>query len=372
MSEPSPIAAAAAAAVAAKYAEETNSARRLPDPVVAAVVESGLARHFVPVQWGGNEGTFRDLHEALTVIGEGCASAAWCAGVWSSAARMGVYLPQAGQAELWAQGPDTLVVGALIPGGLVEPVAGGWLLSGSWPFTSGVDAADWALVCGVPSADESGGPRFFAVPRDDFRIRDTWHNVGMRGTGSNTLELERVFVPEHRSFLRSRMQEGAADGSAARCHAVPVRVVGGLTFAAPALGAARAALDSWIADIAVRTGPAGPAGANPSIQQTLARASGEIDTAALLLERVARAGDEEELTPLLSARCARDYTLAVNYLVDAVERLFRAQGARGQAESSPVQRAWRDIHCAAGHVGLQFDTAAGGYAAAVFQQHHHN
>ncbi|PYC83790.1 hydrolase [Streptomyces tateyamensis] len=369
MSDSLPAAARAAAAIAAKHADDSEAARKLAPEVVSALVASGLARHFVPSRWGGADGSFTDLTEAVAAIGEGCASAAWCAGVYSSAARMGVYLPEQGQAELWAQGPDVLVVGALIPGGTVEKAAGGWLVTGAWPFTSGVDHADWALVCGLPAPGEPGGPRFFAVPRADFAIQQTWFNVGMRGTGSNTLVLDRAFVPEYRSFLRSAMQEGRAVGSAARCHTAPIRAFGGLTFAAPALGAARGALRAWTANMARRSDLTGrPFPELSTVQLVLARSAGEVDAAALLLDRVARLGDEGELTPAVITRGARDYALAVDLLVGAVERLFRAEGARGQAETGLVQRAWRDVHCAAGHVGLQFDTAGAAYATAAFAE----
>lgn len=363
-----PLALTLAAAEAARYAELAESERKLPPQVVEAIVDAGVVRHFVPTRWGGSAGTFLAFSQAIATLGEACGSAAWCASVFGSAARMGAFLPVEGQHDLWSRGPDAVVVGALVPGGSVEPVSGGWRVSGRWPFTSGIDHSDWALVCGVPSAGEEDlGPRFFAVPRSDFQIEDTWFNVGLRGTGSSTLILDSAFVPAHRSFLRSDMQAGNSPDSTARCHTVSIRAFAGLTFAAPALGSARGALAAWTEGMSTRRDATGKLMRDRNtVQLTLARSAGEIDAAELLLDRVAWVADHGQIDAAVMARCGRDYTLATELLVGAVERLFRAEGARGQAETGQVQRAWRDVHCAAGHVGLQFETAGAAYGAAEF------
>jgi len=354
-----PLGTGSLAAVAGQYAAAAERDRRLAPQVVEALVDAGLARHFVPGRWGGADGSFAESTRRISALGASCASAAWCATVFANAARMGVYLPPDGQAELWADGPDVLVAGALVPGGTVERAGPDWRLSGQWPLTSGVDHAAWALVCGnVPD-----GPRFFAVPRSSFSVRDTWHNLGMRGTGSNTLVLDDVVVPDWRCFLRSDMLAGRAVDSTARCHTVPLQAVSGLGFAAPSLGAARQAVTAFVADFAAR--PAAASGRAP-VQQALARATAEIDAAELLLDRAARVADEGPVSRMLAARAARDSGHAAELLFSAGERLFRGAGVRAQADDHPLQRAWRDIRSATGHVSLQLELSAAAYAAVVF------
>lgn len=349
-------------AIAARHAAAADVQRRLHPEVVEALVEAGFAAHFAPARWAGRAGTFRELTAAVAVVGEGCASAAWTASLWAYTARFAAYLPAEGQAEIWEKGPDTCVVSALAPTGDVRAVPGGWQLSGRWPYTSGVDFSDWALVRGpgVPGGDPG---RFFALPRDAYDIQDTWHNVGMRATGSNTLVVDDVFVPEQRSFLVADMVAGRGSDSPARCHAAPLLAVNGLTFAAPVLGAARGALTSsarWLAD---KTDVHGrPVGRSPAVQVAVARAAGEIDIADMLLDRIATAADDEpELTGAHIARHGRDSALAVELLVTAVDRLFRSGGTRAQSDSHPLQRAWRDAHAAGSHVALQFDSGAAAY-----------
>ncbi|MFE0673365.1 hydrolase [Streptomyces sp. NPDC058867] len=343
-----------AAEVAAGHAVQADIARRLPGEVVEALVAAGFVRHFVPTRWGGRAGGFGELLESVATVGEGCTSAAWIAAVASGAGRMGVCLPEEGQRELWAAGADTVVVGALNPTGRATAVPGGWRLRGQWSLVSGVDFAEWALICALTAEGDQEVARFFAVPRGAYRVADTWFNVGMCATGSNTLVVDDVFVPEHRSVTRDAIWQGRAVGSDADCHTAPLRAISGTLFAAPALGAARAAVRAWSARMSGRGGP--------STHAVLARAEGEIESAALLLRRVARSGDEGR-AGADGARGPRDCALAAEFLVDAVERLFRSAGSGAQAQDDPLQRIWRDVHCVASHVALRFETAGGAYGS---------
>ncbi|MFV2022764.1 hypothetical protein [Micromonospora sp. LOL_023] len=180
----------------------------------------------------------------------------------------------------------------------------------------------------------------------------------MRGTGSKTLVLDDVFVPYHRAFLREEMQRGHAVNSTARCHTVPLRIASGVLFAAPALGAARGALAAW----STRIGRSEPTGGRLAAAETeLARATGDADAAALLLERAARTADQETVTATEAARNPMDCALAVEYLVGAAQRLSRAAGTSGQFIGEPLERFWRDLHFLASHAALRLDTAGVAY-----------
>jgi two-component flavin-dependent monooxygenase len=347
------------AAVASRYAVAADTNRALAAEVMEALVAAGFCRHFVPLRWGGPAGRFSDLLPAVALVGQACASAAWCGSLMAGAARMGAFLPEAGQRELWASGPDVLVVAGINPSGEVTEVAGGWRLTGAWEYTSGVDFADWALVCGPVSSPEE--VRFFLLPRADFRIEDTWCATGMRGTGSNTLVVNRAVVPRHRSFRRSELLAGRSTGTTARCHSVPLRVASGLLFAAPALGAARGAAGAFAT---TRAGPA--ANRSPSTLQTLARATADVDAAWLLLRRAAETADRDDISPTEVLRNPMDCALAVDLIVGAVERLFLASGTRGQLAGEPLARCWRDVHTIAGHVALRIESAATAYGEHLF------
>ncbi|WP_411073233.1 acyl-CoA dehydrogenase family protein [Streptomyces sp. cmx-4-25] len=358
----SPDAVREAAETAAKHAAAAETDRRLPPEVVTPILAAGFARHFVPARWGGSAGTFRVLLPAVTAIGEGCTSAAWFASLAASVGRLAAHLPTEGQAELWVDGPDTPLVAALAAAGTAERVPGGWRVSGQWPYVSGIDSSAWALVCARATGGEHQEPRFFAVPRSSYGLGDSWFNVGLRATGSNTLVLDAVTVPDARSVALADLLAGRAPDAEARCHRVPLKAANGLTLTAPLLGAARGALRRWsgLVRVKLRAPAAAVTGAadRTPYELTLARTDGEIDAAALLLDRVADVLDRATLDPLLTARNGRDCALAAELLAGAADRLLRSSGSRGQSDTEPLQRFWRDVNAGAGHSGLQFPSAA--------------
>ncbi|GLZ36630.1 acyl-CoA dehydrogenase family protein [Actinokineospora sp. NBRC 105648] len=353
--------------VAARLADRTESARTLPDDVVAALRGAGFARHLVPARWGGAGGTYIALLRAVAEVGESCASTAWNAAVHAIVGRMAAHLPAAGCAEIWDDGPNELLAGSIAPTGQVSRSTSGYRLTGTWPFASGVDHSAWTLLGALTPEREY---RFFMVPRAHYRVLKTWDNVGLAGTGSNAVELEDVYVPEHLTAAHSDLMAGKVDVGRPL---VPFKAVNGLTFVAPVLGAARSALRISAERLAVKTEVNGKqARANPAVQTALARAGTEIDSAQLLLERAASTADRGALTDLELSRTPRDFAFAAELLGSAVDRLFRAGGARSQHAHHPVQRAWRDVNCAAGHAVLQFGPAAGVFATHLMENGEHD
>ena len=382
--------ATAVAAAAAPYAARADAERRLSGEVMSEIVRAGFARHFVPSRWGGREAGFGEWVRAVAVVGEGCTSAAWCASLAAATGRLVAYLPVEGQREVWRDGPDTLVVGGLVPWGTAESgPGGGWTLSGSWPYVSGVDFAEWALVCAWATGRGARHARFFVLPRRSFSVVDSWDNLGMRATGSHTLVADGVRVPDHLTVTRDCPAAGSADatgsaagsvagsgdgsgsgsgggsGSLAVCHQTPLRAVNGLAFAAPVLGAVQAMIRVSTEAVEARAARGGntpgvPVSVPVATQLALARAAGEVDAAELLLQRVAATADRGNLGAVEVGRGARDCALAAEILTTASERLFELTGTSGHAQSHPIQRIWRDVRSATSHLALRFDTAAVG------------
>lgn len=356
------------AETAARHAVEAEDRRRLHPEAMEAVLAAGFARHFVPVDQGGRAGTFAELTRAVTTVGAACTATAWCASLAANLARMAAYLPAEGRAEVWADGPDTLVVGSLSPFGRAERVEGGYRLSGRWPYISGVDFSSWALLCGTIAGDGGSVPAVFAVPRPAYSVKDDWDSVGMRGTGSNTVVVDDTFVPAARVFLRADLLAGRPVDATAACHTVPLEAANGLSFVTPMLGAARGTQQAWstyvaekVRALAGRTGVPGPS--REAYADMLARSVAEIDSAQLLLERCAGIADRgADVDALHRTQNLRDCSFAAQLLVSAVDRLFRSSGTSGQLTTRPIQRFWRDVNSASTHIALQFEAAAGAYA----------
>jgi alkylation response protein AidB-like acyl-CoA dehydrogenase len=331
----------------------------------------------VPAMVGGHQGSFAELGPAVAALGEGCTATAWCASLSAHVGRFAGHLPAEGQRELWADGPDALGVASLTPLGEAEAVPGGYRLSGTWPFISAVDFADYALLAAVAGGgDGPAHPRIFAVPRGSWRTVDTWRNMGMAATGSNTVVVEDVLVPADRTVSREDLFQGRAAASDAPCHAVPMQATT-MMFAVPALGAARGALRAWTDHVTpkIRAAagrppalPGMPTFNRTSLDVVLARAGTAIDGAALLLDRAAATVDDPgALTPRLTMRTWRDCAVATTSMVGVADDLFRTVGTSGQALHHAVQRFWRDIHSVAGHQALQVESAATAWSAAVLE-----
>ncbi|MFJ9084309.1 acyl-CoA dehydrogenase family protein [Streptomyces sp. NPDC102384] len=364
------------AGVAADLAAEMTERRRIDADLVKAIRAAGFMRHFVPARYGGAAGTFTDLLEAVAALGEACPATAWCASLFASTPRFVPCFPEAGQREFWAEGPDTAFVCSVLPFGEAAPDGDGLRVSGRWPYMSAVEYADWVIVCAkLPGAD---GPRptLVAVPVSAVSVEDTWDTVGMRATGSNTVVLDEVHVPAARVVDRAavfggRLVDGPGAPEATRI--APLAAVNGLTFVVPALGAAQGAL----AELARHLGPKlrnvsptpglpGPGGTLTSHEMTLARSAAEIDSARLLLTRIAQLADAQgPFTPQTVARNVRDSAFAVDLLVTAVNRIFRGAGTGGQAAHGPLERFWHDVNAVATHQALQFEPAAHTYARAL-------
>jgi alkylation response protein AidB-like acyl-CoA dehydrogenase len=362
------VGAAFAAATARRDAAAMERDRRLSCDVAAAVSRAGFPRHFVPARWGGRAGSFGELVRASQALSHADASAGWCATLYAAHGRLAAYLPEEGQRDLWAVSPDVRIAASVVPPqGRAEEVPGGWRLSGEWGFASGVDHAGWILLASWTTQGDAREHRIFAVPAQQATVRDTWHTMGLRGTGSNSVVLDGVTVPAARSFTLGSLLRPLP--GAARCHAVPFPMVAALMFAAPVVGAARGAVDLWREAMAVRRGMDGsPVCRTAPVQQVLTRTSAAVHAAALLLAGAAERADRGEVTPVSAAECQRDAAMAVDLCVEAAQRLFRATGARGQAEDDLVQRHWRDVTAAAAHATLNFDAAATAYAGAVFAE----
>jgi alkylation response protein AidB-like acyl-CoA dehydrogenase len=344
------------AGLAGQYAGEVDRTGTLGKEVVQALTAAGFPRHFVPAKWGGSDGTFTEMTRAAALIGRSCASTAWCATMFAYSARFSTHLPIEAQEEFWGNGPDALWVTGLVPAGQAQAVEDGFVLNGRWSYVSGAQFAEWALLAGPRQGPAAAPPRFFAVPRADFTIEETWNTVGMRGTGSHTVVLSDVTVPAHRTVALAEVAAGANSTYDRPQHNVPLKAVGGLTCVAPVLGAAGGMLAAYVDLVAGKRAAAVPGGTAVN-DLALARAAVELDSATFLVERVAAALDAGEARRH-GVRNARDAAYVGQLLLGSAQELMRTAGTGGQDGAGPMQRHWRDISVGVSHAALRFERAA--------------
>jgi len=196
----------------------------------------------------------------------------------------------------------------------------------------------------------------FLLAPGEYTVRDTWFTTGMRGTGSNTIVTQDIFVPASRVLRVADLaagKEGSANGGIFR---LPFYFYAALTFLAPMLGAARHAYEALRDSLKAKASGPAPAAAKVSVQVGMARAAADLDAIELLLRRVVRASEAAEPpSQQLFARTQRDYARCSELIVQTIDALMAMSGTAGFAVSSPIQRAWRDVHFASSHIGLDIE-----------------
>ena len=349
-------------------AARAEELRRLPDETIADLHKSGLFRILQPGRVGGSELPFRSIVELVAVIGRGCGSTAWVlANLAAHHWLLGMWDPQA-QDEIWGQSPDNLIGSALIfPRGRAKKVAGGYRLTGRWPFSSGVDPCAWNLIGAIAQDEDSGGsePRIFLLPASDYQIIDTWHVIGLSGTGSKDVAVEDVFVPDYRSLAVDQITGGPNPGSGINpsvLYQLPAISLFAFCIAGVSLGLAQGAIAHFAET--TRTRLSSYTGRNladfNTLQVHLAEAAAYADAA-----RAIMLGDCDEATNLVSAgampsleqraRYRRDGAFAATLSTKAVDLLFTASGGGAIYARHPLQRTFRDIHAANAHYVLNWD-----------------
>jgi 3-hydroxy-9,10-secoandrosta-1,3,5(10)-triene-9,17-dione monooxygenase len=215
------------------------------------------------------------------------------------------------------------------------------------------------------------GLLFILVPKQDYRIEDTWFVAGLRGTGSKDIVVDNAFVPEYRVVPAVELQDANSPGRAV--HDTPnYRIPSGsmlpYTLAAPIIGMARGALDAYegyMRDrIVVRTGER--MARMVGVQLRIGEAKAEVDAARLIMQEDGRqvfAFARRNEMPSLEdrARYRRNQSYVAKLCVRAVNRIYEASGGHALYDSSPIQRFHRDAHAASHHSGLSWDTAAEQY-----------
>jgi 3-hydroxy-9,10-secoandrosta-1,3,5(10)-triene-9,17-dione monooxygenase len=356
-------------------AARTEELRRLPPETERDLHDTGLFRIVQPKRVGGSEFDYVALVDCADALGQGDASAAWnFANLSSHHWMLAMFDPRA-QDLVWGNDANALIASSFIfPAGRARKVDGGYRLSGSWPFSSGVDASEWNMLASVVSSDDEADGieyRIFLLPKNDYRIIDTWNATGLRGTGSNDVEVDDAFVTEAMTVAVSDLAGGPTPGSAVNpnaLYALPVFSLFPYVLSGVALGNAQACLDDYV-DVArhrASTYNRAKLGDLQITQIKIADASAKIDAARLIMRSsciAAMADARRGRVPDIAAktRLRRDGAYAVNLCTDAVSLLFAASGARGLSTSGALQRQFRDAHAINSHIAFNFDAAGTNY-----------
>ncbi len=356
-------------------ASRTEGLRRLPPETERDLHDSGLFRIVQPKRVGGSEFDYVALVDCADAISRADASAAWNFSNLASHHWMLGMFDKRAQDLVWGKDPDVLIASSFIfPAGRARKVDGGYRLRGSWPFSSGVESCEWNMLASVVSSDDEADGieyRIFLLNKSDYKVKDTWNAAGLRGTGSNDVEVEDAFVAEPMTVAVSDLAGGPTPGSAVNPNALytlPVFSLFPYVLSGVALGNAQACLDDYV-DLARHRASTYNRAKLADLQSTqikIAEASSKIDAARLIMRATcveamadARRGHVPDIAAKTKLR--RDGAYSVNLCTEAVSLLFSASGARALFTTGVLQRQFRDAHAINSHLAFNFDAAGTNY-----------
>jgi 3-hydroxy-9,10-secoandrosta-1,3,5(10)-triene-9,17-dione monooxygenase len=339
----------------AERAPAATAARRLPPETIAEYHDAGILRILQPRRFGGIQGRFSLFARIAEELTWGCASSAWVYAVLAEHQWILAQYPEQAQIDVWGADPLAVASSSLAPRAKAEPVlGGGWRLSGRYTFSSGVDYAQWAIIGAF--LGEMGDPRHIAyllVPLADIEIADDWHVLGLAGTGSKSLILHDVFVPEHRAVMVADLYAGTPPGALVHPDYPVLRAPRGylVSFSLPTVCIA---LGGRALDVVCRALPGRISrgvtrvAESEVVQMSLGEAAAAIDAATTLLHHgrdltAAEVDSGRRIAPVEALRMRRDMVWAQHQVGGALERLCELCGARWVYDSDKLQEIRRDV-----------------------------
>ncbi|MFM9972130.1 MAG: acyl-CoA dehydrogenase family protein [Burkholderiales bacterium] len=347
--------------------ERAEKLRRAPDESIAELVDAMFPRITQPARFGGLELGLDSICAVSMELAKGCASQAWVSNVFSEHAGTVALFSDEAQHEVWDANPKALVSSSYSPSGKVSKVAGGIRVTGRYHFSSGVHHAHWTFIGGMLARDGAPPlPILALIPAHERRIIDNWHAVGMAGTGSCDIEFDNVFVPEHRVLDESLVFEGKTPGSLvnkAPVYRMPQRGIAQLALASVPVGAAEGAVEDFAQTMQSKIVRGQRMAESEALQLRLAESAAEVESARRLILGTARQVMDKLSTGAYTdsadmAHASRNAAYGAKLAQQAVSRLFEAAGGGGILLDNQLQRTFRDIHAAGGHIGLAWDRNA--------------
>jgi alkylation response protein AidB-like acyl-CoA dehydrogenase len=343
-------------------AEAIERERRLPVALIEAMATAGLFRLWIPRSLGGAETDPMTLVRVVEEISRADGAAGWCVALAGEYGVFGGYLPPEAAREIYGRDPKVFTCGALRPMGEAIVVDGGYRVTGRWPLGSGCHHASWIVGgCRIVEAGQArlspdGTPavRQLFFPAHACEIIDTWHSIGLRGTGSHDYAVRDLFVPTSHalSFREPPVERGPL-------YAFPTIALFATALAAVPLGVAQHAIEllTELARTKIASRSRRPVGEDATIQADLGRAEAILRSArAFLYETL------NEAWRAASAANALDQsgrallwlaaTHAANCAKQVADLMFSAGGSASPYVAAGLERCVRDIYAAAQHVTL--------------------
>ncbi|KUI43255.1 hydroxylase [Mycobacterium sp. IS-1590] len=332
---------------AASLAAVIDCHRRLPNQVLTELAVSGLLRAGAPIETDGLELDPGTSLRCAETIARGNASVGWCVSIATASSLLQAYMPESSRTTFFGNGIG-VAAGVWAPRGRAQRVPGGVKVTGRWQFCSGINHS--GMFFGGCIVDEGPEHSVVAIPVADLEIIDTWHTLGLRGTGSDDAVAADVFVPDDRVLS---LTDGPLINRA--LYRFPIFGFFACSIAAAALGNARAAIDGFIGLATTKKvgGSSRTLAERQTVQGAVAAAEAALRSARALfyqaIENAWTASQADALTADDRIQLRLAATHSVRTATDVVRTVYDLAGASAIYDDAPLQRHLRDAFTASAH-----------------------
>lgn len=353
--------------ILSERARATDLAGKVPEESVKEIAEAGLFRVLQPKRWGGFELDPRVFYIIQMTLAQGCMSTAWIYGVIGVHNWQIALFDEKAQNEVLGEDSGTLIASTYMPVGKVEKVEGGYNFSGRWGFSSGVEHCKWIFLGGlVPKSPGSKELEHvtFLLPKSDFEIVKNWDVHGLRGTGSHDILVEGAFVPDHRTHQTNDYSDEACKGRAINdswLYRIPFIQIFQRAVSTPCIGALDGAVTEFRNRCAEHVGKhGGKTAEDVNAQMAVTEAIMTSDQLKLVLFRnfseVVNYTKSGEIMPVNDRLLQRAQSSAVpKKVAERANDILRACAGSGLYRSNPIERVFRDVNQARGHIANNTD-----------------
>ena len=337
------------ATIADRYAEEGDANGQLSQPVVDALHRERILAMWVPKALGGSELDVVSSLRVLEHLTYGDPSTGWVAMAASLAIGTGAaYLKDDAVDELFGGGRFPVIAGQGTRPGTAVPDTGGFRLSGSWSFASGIKHSTHIHTLGV--IEGTGEPRIFVLPVEKATLIDNWDVLGLRATGSIDYRIDNVFVPEGYTHF-AVTEEPRRGGDLFRLGIIGLAVI---AHSGWACGIGRRLLDELATKVRGGIGRSGTQAASESFHEQYAKAEATYRSArALVFEAW---GDVKETLDRGERLSVRQQTLIrlgmanITWACHEVSEFVYKSSGTLALRSGTIQRLFRDMHAGTQHI----------------------
>jgi len=338
------------ALVADRFADDGDRQGRLAPQVVDSLHDERLLGMWVPRSVpGGVELDAVSSIRVIETVSYGDPSAGWV--LMAAALSIGTgaaYLEGEAVAQLFGGERLPVIAGQGTRPGTAIPVAGGFRLSGSWSFASGIKHATHIHTLGLIQGTNE--PRIFVLPVDQATLIDNWDVLGLRATGSIDYRIDDAFVAE--AYTHFAVSDVPKRGGA--LYRIGIIGFAAICHSSWACGIGRRLLDELAARVRGGIGRTGTAASSEAFHEQYARAEAKYRAARSLVydtwESVAQTLDRGEPLSTRQQTMIRLAMANITWTCKDVADFVYATSGTVALRAGTIQRLYRDMHAGTQHI----------------------